>query len=137
VVAAGGPGDPADGVDLGDQGLALAIGAPFGPGRQPLAPSNAEGAEHGAGGEAEGGLAGKHQHGPGEQRADTIPMGQEPPGVDVEAQEVREAVAGRLKHRHFDAEQGGGGEEDGLPGKADLADDHRSGDQGRRPGRPR
>jgi hypothetical protein len=38
VVAAGGPGNLADGMDLGDQGLALAVGAPVGPGGQPLPP---------------------------------------------------------------------------------------------------
>ena len=54
VVAAGGPGDLADGVDLGDEGLALAVGAPFGPGGQPLAPGHAEGAHHGADGDARG-----------------------------------------------------------------------------------
>jgi hypothetical protein len=48
VVVAGGPCDPAGGVDLGEQGLALAVGAPFGAGGEPLAPGHAEGADHGA-----------------------------------------------------------------------------------------
>ena len=36
MVAAGGPGDASDGVVLGCEGLALAVGAPVGPGGQPL-----------------------------------------------------------------------------------------------------
>jgi hypothetical protein len=123
VVAAGRPCDLAGGVDLGEEGLALAVGAPFGSGGQPLPPSHAEGADHGADREAEGGLAGEHQHGPGEQRPDAVAVGEQPPGVEVEAQQVGEAVAGGLEHRHFDAEEGGGGQEDGPPGEADLADD--------------
>jgi hypothetical protein len=35
-MAAGGPGDLADGVDLADEGVALAVGAPVGAGGQPL-----------------------------------------------------------------------------------------------------
>ena len=47
----------------------------------------------------------------------------------MQAQQVREAVAGGLEHRDLDAEQGGGGEEDRPPGEPDLADDRRAGDQ--------
>jgi hypothetical protein len=54
VVAAGGSGDLAGGVDLSDEGLALAVGAPFGAGGQPLPPGHTERARHGAGGDAEG-----------------------------------------------------------------------------------
>ena len=38
-----------------------------------------------------------------------------------------EAVAGGLEHRHLDAEQGGGGQEDRPPGDPDLADDQPTG----------
>jgi hypothetical protein len=56
-------------------------------------------------------------------------MQEQPPGVDVQAQQVGEAVAGGLKDRHLDAEHAKGGQEHGPPGEADLAHDHRAGDQ--------
>jgi hypothetical protein len=43
--------------------------------------------------------------------------------VDVQPQQVDEAVAGDLEDGHLDAEEGGRGQEDGPPGEADLADD--------------
>jgi hypothetical protein len=49
--------------------------------------------------------------------------------MEVEAQEVDEAVAGGFEDGHLDAQQGGGGQEDRPPGDADLADDGRPGDQ--------
>jgi hypothetical protein len=49
--------------------------------------------------------------------------------MEVQPQQIREAVAGGLEDRHLDAEEGGGGQEDRPPGEADLADDHRPGDQ--------
>ena len=54
MVAAGGAGDLADGVDLRHEGLALAVGAPFGPGSQPLPAGHAEGPCHGTHRDAEG-----------------------------------------------------------------------------------
>jgi hypothetical protein len=50
-------------------------------------------------------------------------VGEQPPRVDVQPQQVREAVARGLKDGHLDGEEGGGGQEDGPPGDADLADD--------------
>jgi hypothetical protein len=129
VVAAGGPGDLADGVDLSDEGLALAVGAPLGAGGQPLPPGHRHRSQHGADRQAQGGLAGEDRQRPSQQRADPIAMQEQPPRVDVQPQQVGEAVTGRLEDPDFDAEQGGGGREDGPPGEADLAHDPRSGDQ--------
>ena len=128
VVAAGGPGDLADGVDLGDEGLALAVGAPFGPGGQPL-PGPPTAPDHGADREAEGAWQANDGQRPGDQRADAVAVQEQPPGVDVQPQQVGEAVAGGLEDRHLDGQQGGGGQEDGPPGEADLAHDPRAGDQ--------
>jgi hypothetical protein len=72
VVAAAGPGHAADGVNLGEEGLALAVGTPVGPGGQPLGPRHAEGAKHGADRQAERGLAGEDGEWPGQQRPDPI-----------------------------------------------------------------
>src|SRR5215211_8610146 len=47
----------------------------------------------------------------------------------MQAQQVDEAVAGGLEDRHLDGQQAGGGQEDGPPGEADLADDRRAGDE--------
>jgi hypothetical protein len=47
----------------------------------------------------------------------------------MQAQQVREAVAGGLEHCHLDGQQGGGGEEDRPPGDPDLAHDRRAADQ--------
>jgi hypothetical protein len=129
VVAAGRSGHAADGVDLGEEGLALAVGAPLRSGGQPLPPGHRQRARYGPDGEAEGGLAGEHQHRPGHQGADAIAMQEQPPGVDVQPQQVDEAVAGGLKDRHLDAEHAKGGQEHGPPGDADLAHDPRAGDQ--------
>jgi hypothetical protein len=129
VVAAGGPGDLPDGVDLGEESLALAVGAPVGPGGQPFCPRHAEGAHHGAHREAHGGLAGEHEQRPGQQGADPVAMQEQPPRLDMQAQQVDQAVAGRLEDRHLKAKEDGGGQKDGPPGQADLAHDPRSGDQ--------
>jgi len=129
VVAAGGAGDLADGVDLRHEGLALAVGAPFGPGSQPLPAGHAEGPCHGADRDAEGGLAGDDGQRPGDQGADPVAVQEQPPGVDVQAQQVGEAVAGGLEDPDLDAEEGRGGQEYRPPGQADLADDPRAGDE--------
>jgi hypothetical protein len=49
--------------------------------------------------------------------------------VNVQPKEIDEAVAGGLEDGHLDAEHAKGGEEDGPPGEADLADDRRSSHQ--------
>jgi hypothetical protein len=54
AVAAAGPGHASDGMHLGEEGSALAVGAPVGPGGQPLGPGHAEGADHSADREAKG-----------------------------------------------------------------------------------
>jgi hypothetical protein len=48
--------------------------------------------------------------------------------VDVQAQQVDQAVTGRLEDGDLDREQAEAGEEVGPPGEADLPLDHRSGD---------
>jgi hypothetical protein len=56
-------------------------------------------------------------------------MQEQPPRVDMEPQQIREAVASGLEDRHLKAEEGGGGQKDGPPGEPDLADDGRAGNQ--------
>jgi hypothetical protein len=49
--------------------------------------------------------------------------------MEVQPQQVDQAVAGGLKHRHLAGEQGGGGEQDRPPGDPDLPHDRRASDQ--------
>jgi hypothetical protein len=56
-------------------------------------------------------------------------MQEQPPWVHVQAEQVREAVAGGLEDGHLDGEQANGSQEDRPPGEADLAHNHRPCDQ--------
>jgi len=129
VVVAGGPGHLTDRVHLGHEGLALAVGAPVGPGSQPLPPRHTQRPHYGPHRQAEGGLAGEHQHGPGDQGTDPVAVGKQPPGMKVQPQQVDQAVPGRLEDRHLHGQQSRGGQEDHPPGHADLTHDPRARDQ--------
>jgi hypothetical protein len=56
-------------------------------------------------------------------------MQKQPPRMEVQPQQVRQAVAGGLEDPDLDGEHAKGGEEDRPPGDPDLTHDHRAGDQ--------